>query len=766
MKLLLLSASISWTTTAFSQSDSLKTDSLKTITLSEATVAATRASEKSPTAFINLDKKTIEDKNLGQDIPYLLSTTPSVVITSDAGTGIGYTGMRIRGSDATRVNVTINGIPVNDAESHLVYWVDFPDFASSIENVQIQRGIGTSTNGGGAFGGSVNIQSSAPATDRFATVSSSYGSFNSLKNTISFGTGILKKSSSTVGESHDMAGNGFEFDGRLSKITSDGYIDRATADLKSFYFSGGYYGSHHSLKAIIFSGHEKTYQSWNGVPGAKVSGNYDSLLTHYYNNVNYSGALYFNPPATDSVNLFNSNNRTYNYFTYPNQTDNYQQDYYQLHYTFVPSSYVNLSAALHYTKGKGYYEEYKTNDKFSNYMLPAKIINTDTILSSDVIRQKWLDNDFYGFTYAMNYENGNLLLTLGGAGNRYTDRHFNQVLWMFVTPPPSYPYIYEDNEAIKNDFNTFLKMVLSVNRSLHLFADVQYRTIDYSFPAHITFSDVTQKKNKMNFFNPKGGVTYELSSQANVYASVAVGHKEPVRDDFVDAAPGQLPKPEEMIDYEAGLRFHNSHFSTQMNFYYMYYNHQLILTGKVNDVGEYIRENVERSYRSGLEFVGTYIASKKVNAQLTATLSKNQIKTFYETLVDASDNHQEVFVHEHTDIAFSPALTGAADITYSPFKNFTANLVSRYVGKQYLDNTSNENRRLNPYFVNDLIYSYHLKASFTKDIAFRFGIYNVLNEIYESNGYTYSYIYGSVITENFYFPQAGRNFLGSITVKF
>jgi len=719
----------------------------KTYLTEEVVVTATRAAENSPTAFTNVNGEEIQKQNLGKDIPYLLNTTPSVVVTSDAGTGIGYTGIRVRGSDATRVNVTINGIPVNDAESHQVYWVDLPDFASSTDNIQIQRGIGTSTNGAGAFGASVNIQSTTLSPEPFAAVNSAYGSFNTWKNTVTFGTGLMKDK--------------FAFDGRLSKITSDGYVDRAFADLKSFYFSGGYYGSKSTLRAVIFSGKEQTYQAWNGVPEEKLNGNKDTLLNFYKNNIGY---LFFTPQ--DSINLFNSNNRTYNYFNYKNQTDNYQQDYYQLLYSYAATSKINLNAALHYTKGKGYYEEYKTADSLSHYKLQNVILDTTTIYTSDIIRQLWLDNDFYGFTYSANYESNNLVLTFGGAGNRYTGRHYDQVIWAQYFSNGTYPWIYDDNNATKDDYNTYLKAIYSTSPSVHLYGDVQYRTVSYSFLGKDFTENNIQQTVNLNFFNPKGGITYDLNSRSKIYASVAIGHKEPMRDDYVDLSPTR-PKPEQMTDVEAGYKFAGNKIRFGANFYFMNYKDQLILTGKLNDVGAYIRENVDESYREGVELEFAWNLLRNLTFSANVTFSSNKIKTFTEYLVEYTTYDTIVNPHNNTDISFSPSVISAGIIGWSPMKNFTIESVSKYVGKQYLDNTSNETRKLDPYFVNDLRFNYSIHTSAFKNLELKFAIYNLFDKKYESNGATYPYYYsGALFNSNYYFPQAGINFLGGVSIKF
>ena len=722
-----------------------------TILADEVNIVATRAGDQSAMAFTNLKKEEIEKQNLGQDLPYLLNLTPSVVVTSDAGAGVGYTGIRIRGSDATRVNVTINGIPVNDAEGLLVYWVDLPDFASSVDNIQIQRGIGTSTNGAGAFGGSVNIQTSKLSTEPFALMNSSYGSFRTMKNTVQFGTGLLNTK--------------FALEGRLSKITSDGYIDRATSDLKSFYLSGGYYGKKSSLRLIVFSGKEKTYQAWYGVPQEKLNGNPDSLLNHYYNNLGY---LYVTPK--DSVNLFNANNRTYNYYSYNNQTDNYQQDYYQLHYSYELNSNFNLNTALHYTKGKGYYEEYKPQQNFSDYHLDTLFIGSDTIASTDLIRQRWLDNDFYGFTFSGNYEKNALQITVGGAANRYMGRHYDEIIWAKYASNKGINDVYRDNDATKDDVNFFAKTNYKMNASLNLFGDIQFRTVQYSFLGLDDAFNHAQQQVEVNFFNPKVGLNYRLNASSRIYGSVAIGHKEPVREDYTGFVALNRPKPEEMTDVETGYSLAQNKFRAAVNFYYMTYKNQLVLTGRINDVGEYPRQNVDQSRRAGMEIEFDWNILKNLKLTSNLTISENKIESLSE-YVDSSDDvayyPQAVVTHKNTDISFSPDVIGAAVIAYSPIKNFTLELVSKYVGKQFLDNTSNKNRMLDAYYLNDVRLNYRIATKLFKEVSLKFAVYNLLDKKYQSNGYSYSYYYdGMLYTQNYYYPQAGRNWLAGVSIKF
>ncbi|MCX6274943.1 MAG: TonB-dependent receptor [Bacteroidetes bacterium] len=708
----------------------------KTYLSDEVMVTATRAADKSPTAFSALNKTDLEKNNMGQDMPFLLNMTPSAVVTSDAGAGVGYTGIRIRGSDPTRVNVTINGIPINDAEENGLYWVDLPDFASSVDNIQIQRGIGTSTNGAGAFGGSVNILSSTLSHDPFATISESYGSFNTWKNTLNFGTGLLK--------------NKIAVEGRLSKINSDGYVDRATSDLKSFFLSGGYYGSKSTLRAIVFSGKEKTYQSWYGIPEDSLKIPEDSLKTN--RNYNPAGEYY---DANGGIHY------------YDNQTDNYRQDYYQLHYSFAATEHLMLNAALHYTKGIGYYEEYQGAQLFSDYKLEDVIIGTDTITSTDLIRQKWLDNDFYGFTFSSIYETEKLQFTFGGAGNRYTGRHFDQIIWAQFSSNGAKDFVYNDNDATKNDFNVFAKAIYSLNPRLHFFTDIQYRMVNYSFLGFDESLRQGQQEAKHNFFNPKAGITFELDRKNIVYGSIAIGNKEPIRKDYTESSSASRPKSEQMTDIEAGYKFSGDRIRLGANFYLMNYKDQLILTGQINDVGEYTRMNVPESSRMGVEIEAGWSLLKSLSVNGNLTMSQNKIKKFNEYVDDYDAGGQQVIAHRNTDIAFSPSVISAGTISWLPVKNLSIDLTTKYVGRQYLDNTSDETRKLDAYLLNDFLLQYHFSFSFCKEITLRFAVYNLFDQIYESNGYTYGYVSGgSLVQENFYYPQAGRSWMGGVAVKF
>lgn len=700
------------------------------VLMEEVQVAATRVDEKSAMAFTNISKEELGTKNLGQDLPYLLNQTPSVVVTSDAGAGVGYTAIRIRGTDATGINTTINGVPINDAEESQTFWVDLPDIASSVDNIQVQRGAGTSTNGAGAFGGSLNIQTTKLNSKAYAELSNSAGSFNTLKNTVSFGTGLI--------DEH------WSVDGRLSKIASDGYIQRASSNLKSFYLSGGYYGKSTIVKAIIFSGVEKTGQAWNGVPE-------DSLKT----NRTFNGLGMY----TD----LNGNTKYYD-----NQTDNYQQDYYQLHLSHEFSKSWNLNAALHYTKGRGYYEEYRQNDNLNSYGLQNVISGTDTITTTDLIRRKWLDNDFYGTTYSLNYlSNKKLNATVGGAWNQYHGGHFGEVIWARYASNGSIRERYYDNSSLKTDFTVFAKVNYQVFEKLNVFGDLQYRTVDYSFLGYNASLENVKQTATLAFINPKAGLTYHLNTNTLAYASYSVANKEPNRADYTQSSPGTRPKPETLNDYELGVKQNYKKISWGLNYYYMDYKNQLVLNGQINDVGAYNRTNIEQSYRTGLEAELSVRPIKRLQWMANITISSNKVKNYTEYLDDYDTGNQKTVLHSTADIAYSPSLIASSTIAIEVINNFTVNFISKYVGKQYLDNTSTDNRKLPAYFVNDIRLNYSIQTRFIKNISLMLMINNILNEKYSSNGYTYAfYEKTELTTQNVYYPQAGTNYLIGLSLKF
>ena len=716
-----------------------------TVLMDEVVVSATRVTDKSAMVYSTISKEQIAEQNVGQDLPFLLNQQPSVVTTSDAGAGVGYTGIRIRGVDATRINTTINGIPLNDAESQGTYWVDIPDIASSIDNIQIQRGVGTSTNGAGAFGASLNIQTTKLQPKPYGAYNTSYGSFNTLKNTISAGTGLLN--------------NHFAIDTRLSKIYSDGFIDRASSDLKSYYLSGAYYAKKSIVKFITFSGIEETYQAWYGIPEARLKGDTKGMKTYINNN-------YLD--ADEANTLLNSSNRTYNYYTYKNQVDNYKQDYYQLHFSHEFNKNWNANIALHYTKGKGYYEEFKKAQSFSNYGLQDIIIGNDTIASTNLVRRRWLDNNFYGTTFSLNYSTiKNWGITFGGAWNNYQGLHYGEIIWaQFASNSNLYEKYYKDT-ANKTDFNAFVKINYLITKNINLFADVQYRTINYSFLGFNSNLNSIQQTAKFNFFNPKFGINYEINPTANLYASYSVGHKEPSRDDLVQSSPLSRPKAEQLNDLELGYKHHTKVVMWALNIYYMNYINQLILTGAINDVGAYNRVNIKNSYRKGIEAeLGIQLLKKLIwNANLT--VSTNKIKKYTEYIDNYDNGAQTAVAYSNKDISFSPSIIAGSTIVFEPIKKLKLNVITKYVGSQYLDNTANNLRKLDAFFVTDFRINYTIKTKIIPEIQIIVAINNVLNELYESNGYTWGYIYGGErISENFYFPQAGTNFMGGLSLKF
>ena len=684
----------------------------------EVVIKATRATEQSATTYTNLSKAVLEKNNTGQDLPFLLNQTPGVVVSSDAGTGIGYTGLRIRGSDASRINVTLNGIPFNDPESQATYFVNLPDFVSSVDNIQVQRGVGTSTNGAGAFGASINIQTTVRRDSAYTELNNTLGSYHTQKNTLNFGTGLLN--------------NQFTFDGRLSRIQSDGYIDRASSKLKSYFLSGAWYGANTLIRTNVFSGQEKTYQAWNGVPEAELA-----------------------------------NNRTYNAYTYADQTDNYTQDHYQLLYAHTFSPELSLSGAFHYTYGRGYYEEYKADQDFADYGLSPVLIGGNTISQTDLIRRRWLDNDFYGSTFALNYTPKNGLdFTLGGAYNEYKGRHFGEIIWATYASDSQIRQHYYDNDGFKTDFNVYGKSTWQRGPWVS-YADLQYRRVSHEFVGYDNSLQNIQQAVSLNFFNPKVGLSYQHNPQEQFYASLAVANKEPNRNDFVNATPASRPVSERLTDVEAGYRLSHNNFRGALNGYFMKYKNQLILTGAINDVGEYSRSNVPDSYRLGLELDASLKLSEKWAWKANVAWSRNKILQFTNYIDDYDNSTQIGTVFTNTAIAFSPAVVASGEWDYVPFKNAEIAFIGKYVSRQYLDNTANKARQLNDMLVHNLRLQYNFNLKSIKNIGLTLLVNNVFNKKYEANGYTFSYIYGgNFTTENYYYPQATRNFLISLNLKF
>jgi iron complex outermembrane receptor protein len=685
-------------------------------------VQAIRAADKAPFAKTNLTKKDIEKNNLGQDLPFILNQTPSVVVNSDAGNGVGYTAIHIRGIDATRINVTLNGIPYNDAEDQGTFFVDLPDFSSSANSIQIQRGVGTSSNGAGAFGSSINLSTNEVNDKFYVALNNSYGSFNTWKNNLQFGSGII--------------GHHFTIDGRLSSIRSDGYIDRAASNLRSGFVSAAYVDSRNSLRLNIFSGKEKTYQAWDGVP--------DYLL--------------------DSLRTYNQNGTEKPGTPYDNETDNYIQTHYQLFFNHKFNNYWKANLAVFFTKGRGYYEEYKANQALPDYGLPGYNNGTTVIDTTDLVRRLWLDNNFYGTIFSFQYQKKQTQFTLGGGWNSYDGKHYGEVIWTKIQAviPPGYHWY--DLTAYKKDLSVYGKWTQQLSSHWQSFIDLQYRNVPYTINGFAANPGLIINKN-YSFFNPKLGITY-TNKGWQAYASYAIAAKEPIRDDF-EAGTTQQPKPEVLYDTEMGVERKTGTCSFGAGLYYMKYHDQLVLTGKINDVGAYTRTNIPNSYRAGVELQGKATITKMLNVAANISFSANKIKNYTEYLDDYDNGGQQTKSYSKTDISFSPSVVAGGSVNLVPLKNSEISFISKYVSRQYLDNTSQRSRSLNPYYLQDVRLSYLLENKLIKATNIILQLNNVFSKKYEPNGYSYSYIYGgAVTTQNSYFPMAGFNFMLGVNVKF
>ncbi|MDB5268834.1 MAG: TonB-dependent receptor [Hymenobacter sp.] len=721
----------------------------------EALVTASRANDRTATAYTNLSKQDLAKQNFGQDLPYLLNQTPSVVVNSDAGAGVGYTDIRIRGTSNTGINTTINGVPLNDPESHGAFLINLPDLASSINSLQIQRGVGTSQNGGAAFGASINVSTLDNRREAYAEAQNTYGSYQTWKNNVSFGTGLI---------------NGhFTVDGRLSRIASDGYMNRAASDLKSYYFAAGYQAKNTLLKFITFSGREKTYQAWNGVPEPALSGDRARLQTFVDN-----GEL----SEADAARVL-AEGRRYSYYTYGNQTDNYQQNHYQLHLSQGLGRSWNLAGALHLTRGFGYYESYRTGRKFADYGLRNVIIGGDTLTKTNLVDRKWLDNNFYGGTLALNYQpvDGKLQATLGGAWNRFDNDHYGEIIWAQYASNSQLGQRYYFNNAVKTDYNAYARATWQVLPILGIYGDVQVRHIDYRIDGlEPKKQDVTTRAT-YTFFNPKVGATLTLGRGQQLYGSFAVGQREPVRSDFTDRPVGdQSAKAERLEDFEGGYRLTrtdlaflgpNGALRIEANGFYMNYKNQLVATGQLNDVGTALRTNVARSYRRGVELSAFVSANDKISLSSTLTLSQNRILDYQDVTYDA-DYNPVLAAPRTSTISYSPGVVSAHTLEGQPLKGLRVALLLKTVARQYLDNSQNEYRSINPYQTLDFRLRYTLHPSFMKEIELGLLVNNLLNREYVANGYTYSYIgaSGQQETFNWFYPQATRNYLASVGLKF
>ncbi len=710
----------------------------------EVVIHALRAGRNTPIASSEIGKKELSKNNMGQDVPYLLNLMPSMTVTSDAGSGMGYTKLSIRGTDLTRINVTTNGIPLNDAESHGVWWVDLPDLASSVENIQIQRGVGTSTNGTSAFGANINLQTNQLRKEAYGEMAASYGSFNSYKTSLKAGTGLINKH--------------FAFDLRLSNIHSDGFIDRAKTNMESYFSSVSYSDKKNLIKLNVFSGHENTYQAWNGIPKVRLENDVDGMM-RYQNHGLYT--------EVETQNMLNSDSRTYNFYTYKNQVDNYNQTHYQAFFSHELSPFLNLNLAFNYTKGKGYYEEYAKDQILEDYQISPVIVGVDTISSSDLIRRKWLDNDFYVVTYSLDYQKNALKATVGGSYQDYFGKHYGNVIWARIAGSSEIDHQWYYNTGDKQDFNIYGKFEYLFFEKLNVYADIQYRLINYKIDGiDDNLLDMGQKHN-FNFFNPKFGLNYNFQPNQNAYFTIGRANREPSRGDFKDAPKGKTPSYETLTDYEIGYTFALENMRFNANIYYMDYLYQLVKTGQINDVGEAIMVNIPKSYRAGIELTEGIKLSKLIDWQINATLSRNKIKDYTE-YVDNWDlggqNENKIGV---SNLSFSPELIVGSQFAVTPFKNFEIAIISKYVGEQFIDNSSASDRMLNAYFVNNIRLNYRIETKFIKSIDIQLIANNIFSQQYETDAWVYRYFYqNNYYNMDGYFPQAGINFMGGVVFSF
>ena len=701
-------------------------DTIKTQILDEVLVKSIRVDTDSPITHSNVDKEELAKTNLGQDIPVLLNYLPSVVTTSDAGAGIGYTYIRVRGSDASRVNITINGIPYNDSESQGTFWVNMPDFASSIENLQLQRGVGTSTNGSGSFGASLNILSDGVSDNAFSEIGIAGGSFNSQKYNVKFSTGLLN--------------DHFEVSGRLSKITSDGYIDRASSDLKSYFLQGAFINDNTLIKALVFGGKEKTYQAWYGIDAETLE-----------NDRTYNPAGIY---TDDDGNVK----------FYDNETDNYSQDHYQLFWNQKINNNWTTNLGLNYTYGRGYYEQYKEDEDFEFYDFESIEIGGEIINTTDLIRRRWLDNDFYVINANVNYVKENLEVSTGAFYSHYDGDHFGEVIWAKYASNSEIRDRYYEGNGKKDEFTVFAKATYKINEQWSAYGDLQGRFLTYKTTGLTSDRVPLEVDEKYNFFNPKAGLTYELSDKNQLYASYGRAHREPRRADFENG----ITKPEKLDDYELGWRFKAQKNTINTNIYFMNYKDQLVLTGAIDDTGAPLRATSGKSYRLGVEIDATFLICDNFRMLPNLALSSNKNLDF------VSPIDGELVNLGTTNLSFSPNIVAGNKFEYEPITNLQLGLYTKYVGEQYMGNVDSDVSKLDAYFVNDFNVSYTIdNIPFLREIVVTGLVNNIFNIKYVSNGYYYTYddtwtdpTATTTIEGTGYYPQATINFLVGATVKF
>ena len=710
-------------------------------------VSATRAGSAAPIAQTTVGRAEIQIQNTGRDLPVLLQFQPGITITSDAGAGIGYTGIRVRGSDATRTNVTINGVPINDAESHGTFWVNMPDMASGLASVQVQRGAGTSTNGAGAFGASVNMQTYS-SNNPYVLVSNSGGSFNTLRHSISAGTGLINQH--------------WTVDVKLSAINSDGFVDRANSKLRSYMTSVGYQHKNWSAKWLSFGGKEQTYQAWWGVPKEKLFGSSSDLLNHYYRNL---GVTYRNP--ADSINLFNSNPRSYNYYNYASEVDDYTQNHHHLYLNINTGKNSQLYATGYFTHGFGFFEQFKPQDKLSNYLLPPTVVGTDTLFRSDIVRRRWLDNTLLGTNVNWNYHTQRFNFILGAGLNQYQGKHFGRVIWASAAPSASPNHPYYNGRGNKTDATIFAKLNHEVSTGLHAWIDLQYRQVSHRGTGTDNDLRAIDFNGNFGFFNPKAGLMYQINANS-FYGSMGIAQREPSRSDFTDHKSGDIPKPEKLTDWELGWSRQNEKTNLFVNLYYMKYKNQLVLTGEVNDVGSALRRNAEASFRRGIEAGFEIRPIKHVTIGGNIALSQNKIKSITNVIPDYFTYVNKDSIFRNVPIAMSPAVNAGAWLEYQLPGQWNIRYLHKFVSRQYLDNTGDRYRSLNPYQFAELWLQKTFMVNKGTTVSAQLQILNLFNSKYSSNGYTFMYTYGSrdITQEVFLYPQATRHMLGGIVIKF
>lgn len=726
MKILSILPAVFLSTLGYSQEIPQDTITRTPEVLGEVLIKAIRVDADSPVTHSNIGREELEKRNLGQDIPFMLNYLPSVVSTSDAGAGVGYTSFRVRGSDASRVNVTLNGIPYNDPESQGTFFVNLPDFTSSVQNLQLQRGVGTSTNGSGAFGASLNLLTDAISPEAYGEINNSFGSFNTRRHNVRFGTGLLN--------------NRVEFQGRLSAIASDGYIDRATSDLKSYFLQGSYVDDNTLIKAITFGGHEVTYQAWNGVDAQTLEENRTFNSAGMYTDEN--GSIRF----------------------YDNEVDDYRQDHYQLHWNQRYNNNWSTNLGLNYTYGRGFFEQYKESEDFSTYGLSPLEIGGEIIDRTDLIRRRWLDNDYYVVNANATYKNNKVEVDLGAFYSHYAGDHFGEIIWARYASNSEIRDRYYFSDAAKEEYTVFSKATYRMNDKWQIFGDLQGRFINYQtggITSDIVPIDVNQN---YSFFNPKTGISHQINSRNQLFAYYGRAHREPTRNDFEEG----ITTPEKLNDYEMGWRFASQKVKINTNIYYMDYKDQLVLSGELNDVGAPLRTTSGSSYRVGLEIDADIRLSNAWSLRPNVALSRNKNRDFVTSIDGELRNLGE------TNISFSPEIVANNMLTYQPVANLQLSLLSKYVGEQYMGNIDSETSLLDSFFVNDLNIYYELQdIPVFRSVVFSGLVNNIFDVKYESNGYFFTYDDdfsnpGTVTTIEGagYYPQAGINFLAGISLNF